>query len=42
MGVGVGLKRERAVGAEAVKPSLTFIQENEELQQEIGGIVPPI
>lgn len=33
---------ERVVGAESVKPSLTFIQEDEELQQEIGGIVPPI
>lgn len=42
MGVGAQLKWLRAVGAEAVKTSLTFIQENKELQKEIGRIVPPI
>lgn len=33
---------KRAGGAEAVRPSLTFVQENKELQQEIGSIVPTI
>lgn len=42
VGVGAQLKWLRAVGAEAVKTSLTFIQENKELQKEIGRIVPPI
>lgn len=36
------LKWKRVAGAEADRPRLTFVQENKELQQEIGSIVPPI